>query len=553
MRKALVSIHILYIFLLVSGSVYGVGEQTIPLGGEASWRSAESRIGVTEVSAVRPYPVLTLSSASGTSLVGYSAATGTQGKYTALSGPALDLGLSFDENNAAYFRDIAGHYNIKTSANVESVNRRFARAGTGAALFHGSNAPVTDIPLIIEPAVRSALFAPGNRFGDFTIEFWLYPINLENGEQILTWVASKPLNGNYDVQRITCTAFRNRLDWSFENFFASTNGLSNKKIEFSGDSYVIPKQWSHHLVRFDATTGMIEYIVDGKSETIVYATTTGRERGEIYTPAIGANGLFVLGERFSGLLDEFKIHNVCIGRSTIQRFANSSGRVETRAVDLGVNESIVLRVNATGGRTSIKETRINNEFRENGRFRFSDDSEMNFFIRASNNPYRLNESVWVSFTPGVDLKESIKGRYVQLAFDFYPSADGETTPYLDEVKIVYMPNEPPMPPKNLVAAAVDGGVYLKWHSSPDIYPVGYFVYYSSVRGELFGTGAALGVSPVNVGRRNSILIEGLKNGTLYYFRVAAYDYQTGAVFNVGEFSKEVTARPLAGLTLDGLP
>ena len=59
----------------------------------------------------------------------------------------------------------------------------------------------------------------------------------------------------------------------------------------------------------------------------------------------------------------------------------------------------------------------------------------------------------------------------------------------------------------------------------------------------------LGSSPIDVGMTNNILIDGLKNGTLYYFRVAAYDRVAGD-YSTGEFSAEVTARPLSGLSRD---
>jgi hypothetical protein len=174
---------------------------------------------------------------------------------------------------------------------------------------------------------------------------------------------------------------------------------------------------------------------------------------------------------------------------------------------------------------------------------------MHFFIRANQNPYLLSSSQWFSFTPGTDIS-GISGRYVQVAVDFYPSANGETSPYLSELRIIYKPGEPPLPPGNLTATAVDGGVLLRWKPSPDSNTAGYLVYYSQVRGEFFGNDALLGASPIDAGNRNSLFIDGLKNGTLYYFRIAAYDYVSGTVsHNVGEFSREVTARPLTGLTL----
>jgi len=546
MKKGSIFIFTVYTFLFVSGSVHGVGEKTLSLGGEQTWKVAGYRAGITEVKSVRPYPVLVLSSA-GPAAAGYSSAVGLSGKYYPITEPSHDMSVSFDEKNASSFNDSMGRYSVTASSGVEAVDRRFARAGTGAALFGTDNISRTD-PITVKPQTPDALFASGSRIKDFTVEFWLYPLNLENGEHILSWAASGLVNGKYAVQRILCTSSKNRLQWSFENFFSSPNNSSYKDIEFTGDSYVVPKKWSHHLIRFDAVTGMIEYFVDGKSETIVYATSTGHESSEVFTPVVGNGGAFILGGRFKGMMDEFRIHGVCAGRSSVQKYAPAGGRAETTYIDLGCVNSAVLRVDVSGGRTSINGTRISNEFRENGRFRFSDDSEMSFFIRSNENPWRLKEQKWTSFIPGTNLKETIKGRYVQIAVDFYPSSDGESTPYLDEVRIVYLPNEPPLPPSNFTAVAADGGVTLRWKHSPDASTAGYLVYYSPVRGELFGNDSALGASPIDAGRVTSLTVNGLKNGTLYYFRVASYEKtEELGEYNIGEFSREVTARPLATL------
>jgi hypothetical protein len=490
---------------------------------------------VMEVRDLRPNPVLILSCASGIS-------------------SSVDLGLSFDENDFRFFRDSSGRYDIAITSAVEAVDRRFARSGFGAALFSG-NSLSSGKPLIIEPRSRNALFAPGNNFRDFTIEFWMYPLNLENGEQLLSWTATRPENGKSVFQRIMCVASRNRLKWSFLNFFTASDGVTHVNIEFSGDSPVVPKVWSHHLIRFDSATGLIEYLVNGKSETIAYMTSTGNESGEVYTPIAGTQGMFVMGERYTGMIDEFKIHSIFVDdnvvscgdeRILIQKYAMEGGRIETAPVDLGSDSSLILKIEAAGGRAGINRTKIINEFYNNGRFRFSDDSELNFFARACDNPWQLNQMEWTPFTPGVDIPRSIRGRYVQVAVDFYPSADGEASPYLDEVRIVYLPSYPPLPPRNVTAVAVDGAVALSWIQSPDAGTSGYLVYYSSVRGELYGQDAVMGSSPIDVGKRSNIVIDGLKNGTLYYFRIAAYD-NTAGFYNIGEISREVTARPLAGL------
>jgi hypothetical protein len=545
MKKLLIFIQVVYIFLFVCGSIHAVGESTISLGGTATWKTAEKRTGITEADLIRPHPVLLLSSTAVTSAVGYQSATGVLGNFSALPELTLDLAVSFDERTPQLFRDSAGKYDLFVPPEIESAGRAFARAGEGAALFGRGGLNALSAPIVIQPQSRDALFAPGSRLRDFTVEFWLYPLNMENGEQILTWVSTIP-DGRNRAQRIDCSVSRNRLNWSFVNFFTPITGSGQINIDFTCLTPVVPKTWSHHLIRFDASTGMLEYVVDGRSESVVYATSTGGENSEVHTPVIGNGGRFLLGGRFSGFIDEFKIHGVCAGRSSIQRYASGGGRIETKAVDLGAVSSSVVKVNVSGGRTSIRGTAVQNEFRENGRFRFSDDSEMNFYIRAGENPYLLENAQWVIFTPGADISGA-RGRYVQIAVDFYPSADGECSPYLERMNVVFIQGEPPLPPRNLTASANDGGVRLRWRNSPSTGTAGYLVYYSSVRGELFGNDSSLGPSPIDAGMTNNIYIDGLKNGTLYYFRVAAYDLTGEADRNIGDFSAEVTARPLAGL------
>jgi hypothetical protein len=384
---------------------------------------------------------------------------------------------------------------------------------------------------------------------------------MENGEQILAWTTT-------GSQRIYCEAVKNRLRWTFQNFFAApgpgefsrssgSSGLQRLIISLETRSVVVPKTWSHHLIRYNADTGLLEYLLNGRLEQLAHTTSAGFEGGEVYTPYVDKDGSFILGGHYNGILDEFRIYNRILnapgrtgldrpGRTALElpelaKFPRSGGRIETRTLDLGEQGSRILRLEASGGRYSRKK----NSYAGMNNFRFPDSSALQFFIRSSEEPYGLASIPWAPIMPG-ELSSAIQGRYIQISAAFYPSADCETAPYLEEIRIVYDSNEAPYPPSLVVGKALDGAVELSWRASPDTDTRGYLVYYGTSSMVYYGQGAVLGESPINAGNRTSLRIEGLKNGTLYFFAIAAYDGSGGTIRDLhpGKFSKEVTVRPL---------
>ena len=528
---------LLYCFFLFPGSIYGISEKTITLGSTASWSLVETRQGVIEAQQIRPHPVLVLSA----------------GPVGRASTP--DLSLSFDEGHPSRFADSQGRYDVTVSPSVTVAAAPWSRAGAGAALFTGQ--PGVE-PIVVRPR-GNALFAPGSFVRDFSIEFWLFPQNLSTGEQVLLWNSAKPDGrGGFTYQNIQGFISRNRLQWTFTDFFFSPGQTSSRSISLSGPP-LLPRIWSHHLIRFDADLGLLEYLVDGRVEAIEYTTSTGREGGQVYTPVIGENCRLVLGSRFSGMMDEFRIYSFRLESPLLTKYSERGGRVETRTLDLGHVNSRVQRIEAFGGRTENMQSvrtvslRPRNEYVGNNRLSFSDHAEISFFIRVSNNPHRWDNAQWVPFIPGMDL--AIQGRFIQIAADFYPSWDGETSPYLSELRVIYRAAELPLPPTRVIATARDGAVELSWRASSTRDVQGYLVFYGTVSGEYFGGGGILGssqTSPIDAGNNTSIRIDNLKNGTLYFFVVAAYNTLETSRFceawtalpEPGEFSREVAARPL---------
>jgi hypothetical protein len=536
------------LLVLLSGGLYAIGEKTISIGGEAGWDVVDKRIGVTEFGSVRPHPVLALSSAT---------------RYA--DEQTLDMALSFDEEQPIDFKDRAGHYQILISPALLATEKRLARSGSGAAMFSGlppflENA--NNGPLVLLPQ-SGALLSSDQAIRDFSIEFWLFPMNMENGELILSWTAAREDSpGNYALQRIQCTASKNRFQWLFQNFFAPPGAEETPvSISLTGITPLVPRTWSNHVIRFNADTGLLEYLVNGVPEAITYATSSGRESGQLYQAVAGKEGTLMLGGRFIGMMDEFRIYGSFIDDPILRKYHQAGGRAETRVLDMGEYNSSVLRIDVNGGRITYSGEQVLNEYAGTWPFHFTDGSTLQFFIRASDNPYQwtetpvqgtndwrllsfdevLNNPEWRTFTPGTELS-GIRGRFAQIAVMFYPGNNNETTPYLDQLTITYQPDEPPQAPTMLSAIARDSAVDLSWRASFDADVAGYLVYYGGASGQYFGKGALLGDSPINVGKRTSVHIDGLQNGTLYYFVVVAYDRLTP--LHLGTFSREVSARPL---------
>ena len=227
MKKSFFAVFFILVFLAVNSAIFGTGEKTLSIGSVSGWNDMIIRQGLTEIPDQRPSPVLTLSSAS-----------------PAVYNPP-DLYLSFDEGNPNRFKDCAGNYNILVSGDIGAADYSLARHGAGAAKFTPgrpfANSASEIKPLVMIPG-RGALFAPGNHIRDFTIEFWLCPSNPENGEQVLEW-NSTLRTGASDLmfQRIQCLISRNRLQWTFSNFFVDPNKKPRFKQSPLPERHYCPK------------------------------------------------------------------------------------------------------------------------------------------------------------------------------------------------------------------------------------------------------------------------------------------------------------------------
>lgn len=425
-----------------------------------------------------------------------------------------DLLIHFDGGTP---QDATGNYNTVTSSITTS--RRWARLGAAAGVFQGERNA-----LVLAPASTRALFAPGNDWRDFSIEFWMYPATLSDGEKIFQWEGASKAGGTLTPQSVVCEIENGRLTWTFTNFFRPPS-LASFTVSLRDAGALIPREWHHYTLRFNAGTGMIESLVDGKPESITYANNAGAENGKVFEPQIGnaAESRIVIGSGFTGFLDELRVSSTFVHSPNNYRYALSPGTAITRPIDLGYTDSVVTSISAsetTPGTTGV------------------------FYYYRTANQKSGNEDLsgkWVQFAPNAPLPSTPSGKFIQFKIELLPGGSGDHTPTVSELAFTYQPRLPPPAPAYLTATPGNGQIALSWRKVVDSHLKGYEIFYGDRPEQYFGTDSSSGASPIDVGNVTSFDVKGLTNGKLYYFAVIAYDTSTPP--HLSAFSNQVAARP----------
>ncbi len=499
-RKQHFSGVLLLCLLLASPSLCGL-EKTVELGRDGLWADMMSLEGVTSQPGRWGFRDLTLSG----------------GTYTPDS--ATELLLHFDSPAST---DATGAYAFAGDGPVISDSE--SAVGAASAAFTGGRQGVA----LRGPA--GSMFSPGAVWGDFTIEFWLFPATMSDGENILSWDGAER-NGSAGAnpllrQSLRCFIRDRKLVWDFHNLFRLP-AAGRIPVTLTGTRQLLPRAWHHHLLRFDSREGLLEYRLDGLPEAILHVTDTGGETGSIAVPALGSAlaGPLVLAAGFTGFMDELRVSRRFVDDPVLSRFLGKTGVATSRIIDLGYSATRIARIESVMATPS--------------------DTGIEFSYQAADTwggrKILKSDTDWVPFVPGSDFGDTLKARYIQLRVEMYPDGTRMLSPRLSSLKVVYEPNLPPSPPAGLMATAGNGKVTLTWRKVNDLNVKGYLVFYGTSPHNYLATGAAQGASPVDAGSSTTLEISGLENGSLYYFAVASYD--TSDPRQQSEFSSEISARP----------
>ena len=380
-------------------------------------------------------------------------------------------------------------------------------------------------------------FGSEGLMGSFSIEFWLCPSLAENGEVIVNWESSKNVRGRLVYQLINCLFDGGKLNWTISNLFDSYAGPNGDgEIHLKGSSTIIPDSWSYHALSYDCETGILEYLVNGITEDIIYITSNGREDGQVSLIVMGTPSELQFCNEYTGKIDEIRILRRpysppdyqsaeaagALGRMLYQP---AGGRFETRPI-----------VVSTGSVLNSLTAEMN----------VPSQTEVSFFVRSGDNYFNWTDSYpeWKPVESGKQIN-GVSGMYFQVACELYPDGNGAVSPSVTQLTLDFTELPLPLPPFTVKAEAGNGCVTLSWNYSVDDTAGGYYIYYGNRPGEYLGRVALEGPSPVNVGNTTSYTLTGLENGKIYYFAVASWSALDDRI--VGPLSKEVFARPLQRL------
>jgi len=310
-----------------------------------------------------------------------------------------DLLLHFDR---LPFQDSTQRYRVEQESPL--LSKTAARLGRGAAAFtagsgggliaQGGSDVTVDArsPGDRTPGGRTLLtLVPGNKtlfaegWGDFSLEFWLYPADLASGQTILRWAGSLIEDGKKVPQYLICRLDGRYMEWQFLRFFPGGD------ITLRGISPFLPRKWHHLLLRFDASTGLLEYLMDGVPEALTYATDTGSEGGTVLIPRTSMDGKLLIGEGLTGLIDELRLSRDCQDAPFLGRYPNAPGVGTTRLIDLGYTNSRLRRIEAAYSTPSNTDIYFS--------YRMSDRLEHALSV----------DSPWIPFVPNRPLPAAARG------------------------------------------------------------------------------------------------------------------------------------------------
>lgn len=410
--------------------------------------------------------------------------------------PETDLLLHFNSD----FNDSADNYIVTEHYNNTTDKEKIL--GSGSAYFLNGKE-------IVYQSKDISMFSKGRVLGDFTIEFWLKPTIIGEDSSIFTWKGVNKVETEFIAQKLSCKFENRKLKWSFKNFFIPED-LTETDISLESTSKLIPNRWSHHTLRYNSKTGIIEYLMNGLPEDIKYSTLSGLEDKNILTPYIGqfSKSEINIGTRYRGFIDELRISESFIPEINLSKY-KTTGYFETPIIDINGEE---ITVNSIKIKANIPS-----------------ETEIKYFVKYSSIPF--NENNTFDWIPLKDINGDFYARYLQIKGVYYNDGSSNLTPELSDIEIKWKDIPKPPPPFNITVTSNKNSLTLNWDLHKHLDISGYKLY--------FGSKSNNYEEVIDIGYNSTYTINNLVSNKIYYFSIRSYNSRSSE----GDYSQEVYGRP----------
>ena len=416
-----------------------------------------------------------------------------QNEYEAT--PETDILLHFNGD----FNDEAENYNVLSQYNnISSVETKL---GSSSSYFLKDKG-------VTFSSNGESIFSPGRVIGDFTIEFWAYPTIISEDTIIFSWQGVNKVGSEFIPQRIKSYIENRTTIWEFQNLFIPED-FSKFTVKLVGNSRLIPNVWNHYLLRYNSSTGLIEFLLNGVPEGITYSTSTGKEDFIVYPPYIGqfSKSEIYLGENFRGFIDEFRISEEFIKKPTLSKF-KPFGTFLTPVYDM--NGDMVELEKILPNDNILNETTIRYQYR------ISDDP----FIKE-------NRTIpWLDLN---DLSENKFGRYIQIQGVLYSNGNQSKTPTVNDIEVSWNNIPKPPAPKLIISKPGEQSLTVEWQPIKHFNIDGYYLYYGKQNNNY--------IEMIDVGNETSYTIEGLKSDNIYYFSIRSYKDNRMSDYSIEKYDR----------------
>ncbi len=361
---------------------------------------------------------------------------------------------------------------------------------------------------------RGYVYSRENSINSFTIEFYLNPYQIRMNSKVLSKISIHNNGDSSEYSGVRASIIDGKLIWQFDNLFMYNGEYSN--IILSAGESLKPNEWRHHSVSFDAKTGKLAKYIDGLEEEVLYLTSTGDINGSPYM--LNINNIIYdplyLGQGFIGGIDAFSFTPIFKKNFNLYKYLKN-GEIISEVIDFTNNNIFIDSIN----------------YKAN----ISNGTYMDIYYRISDN-YFLPEDNFIEWKPlnGNNIINE-RGRYIQVRAQFESDTERTLSPILNNMEIVYHNGKAPQKPINLTATAVNNSAVLRWEGSHENI-TGYKIYYGTKSG-IYNNADNI---PIIVGNQTEYVINGLRNGEIYYFTITAIGGEGGNIESA--FAEEVFVR-----------